>query len=289
MSAVTLPFLHPTTILVAGPTRCGKTEFMVQFLSHRSLQPFPERIVWVYSEWQDAYDRILNLNLDGTKVQFVKGVDTNELYESISPKVRNLVVLDDQMENEDMHRKGGTTLAKFFTQGSHHRNLTIVYIVQNLFHQSRAMRTVSLNTHYMVLFKIPRDKTQVRTLAGQMYPLQTNFLTSSYDDATSRRYGYLVIDLRPDTPEALRVRTNVFDESPGNVGPVIYVPTSALHKGVDADKIANTTRNSAAVTMPRKVKSKVTKRKAVAVKRKSATQKQQRDGFWWRTNGGRLF
>jgi hypothetical protein len=191
---------------------------MVQLLKHRAVQPFPQRIDWIYSEWQDAYDRILNLPMPGTKVRFVKDFD-DSLYESIDPKTRNLVVLDDQMESSNVRQRGGSSLAKFFTQGSHHRNLTVVYIVQNLFHQSPPMRTVSLNSHYLVLFKNPRDKSQVRALASQMYPSYTNFLVGAYEDATSVPYGYIVLDLRPDTPDELRVRTGVFDRKM-----VIYTP-----------------------------------------------------------------
>lgn len=154
-------------------------------------------------------------------MQFVKDYD-DTLYDSLDPKVRNLVVLDDQMENKDMHSGGGSGLAKFFTQGSHHRNLTVIYIVQNLFHQSRVMRTVSLNSHYLVLFKNPRDKLQIRNLAAQMHPNNAKFLVSSYEDATNVPYGYLVVDLRPETPEQLRIRTDVFNTS----GQTVYVPSS---------------------------------------------------------------
>ena len=217
---MSLPFRHPTTILVAGPTGCGKTEFLVQFLQNKALQPFPERIVWIYSEWQGAYDRILALHLGRTRVSFVKDFD-DSLYDSINPKTRNLVVLDDQMESDSTRQRGGSVLSKFFSQGSHHRNLTVVYIVQNLFHQAKAMRTISLNTHYLVLFKNPRDKSQVRTLASQMYPNRMNFLLSAYEDATSVPFGYLLLDLRPDTPDDLRVRTNVFDSR----NQVVYLPS----------------------------------------------------------------
>jgi hypothetical protein len=122
--------------------------------------------------------------------------------------VRNLVVLDDQMENENARRNGGSSLAKFFTQGSHHRNLTVIYIVQNLFRQGGAMRTISLNSHYIVLFKNQRDRLQVETLAKQM---KCSFLVDAYQDATRRPYGYLVLDFKPQTPEELQIRTNVFD------------------------------------------------------------------------------
>ena len=209
--SIALPFRHPTTILIAGPTGSGKTEFLVKLLTQRGLEPFPERIIWIYSEWQYAYDRIQKKLGDAKKrIVFVKDFD-DSLYDSLDRRVRNLVVLDDQMENRDMQRNGGSGLAKFFTQGSHHRNLTIIYIIQNLFHQARAMRTVSLNSHYLVLFKNPRDKLQIRSLALQMYPTNADFLVRAYEDATKVPYGYLVVDLRPDTPDELRVRSNIFD------------------------------------------------------------------------------
>ena len=63
----------------------------------------------------------------------------------------------------------------YVTRGSHHRNLSVIYIVQNLFHQGKGSRSISLNSHYLVLFKNPRDKLQILTLAMQMYLGQTDF------------------------------------------------------------------------------------------------------------------
>lgn len=219
MSAL-IPFKHPSTILIAGPTGSGKTEFLVRLLQTRSIEPFPQRVVWVYGEWQSAYDRILNLKLKHVNLTFVKDFN-EEIYESLNRNVRNLVVLDDQMENENAHSKGGSNLAKFFTQGSHHRNLTVVYIVQNLFHQSKSMRTISLNSQYVVVFKNPRDKQQIECLGRQMFPNNPRFLTAAFEDATSEPYGYLVIDLRPETPESYRIRADMFGDCQS-----VYVPKS---------------------------------------------------------------
>ena len=161
-----IPLRHQTTVLVAGPTGCGKTEFVYKLLTTReAIQPTPQRIIFIYSEWQPAYDRMKQA-LKNT-IEFVKDYEPKPLYESISPATRNMLVLDDQMDSENMK---GNTLCKFFTQGSRHGNLTVLYIVQNLFNQDKSMRTVSLNSHYLVLFKNPRDITQIRTLAQQMYP-----------------------------------------------------------------------------------------------------------------------
>ena len=61
-------------------------------------------------------------------------------------------------------------ISDLFTKGSHPRNLSVIYIVQNIFHQGKEMRNISLNAHYIVLFKSPRDKQQVSMLARQINP-----------------------------------------------------------------------------------------------------------------------
>jgi hypothetical protein len=43
---------------------------------------------------------------------------------------------------------------------------------------------MNLNTHYLVLFKNPRDANQVATLARQMYPSKSKFVLEAFEDAT---------------------------------------------------------------------------------------------------------
>jgi hypothetical protein len=43
-----------------------------------------------------------------------------------------------------------------------------MYIVQNLFHRWKHHRTISLNAHYMVVLKNPRDVSQIMALADQI-------------------------------------------------------------------------------------------------------------------------
>lgn len=211
-----LPFRHPTTILIAGPTSCGKTHFLLDVLAKNVIRPPPQRVVCVYGEWQPAYEKMRKRSLRRkTKLEFVRNPTQEamaEMYETFKPATRNLVIIDDQMTNSKIGNCDGG-LTKLFAQGSHHRNLTVIYIVQNLFNQSREMRNVSLNSHYLILFKNPRDKTQIRTLGQQMYPNNPKFLLASFEDATKKPHGYLVIDLHPKTEESERIRTKIFDET----------------------------------------------------------------------------
>ena len=206
---MSIPFQHPASIIIAGPSRSGKTAFLRRLLEEKTIYPFPSRIVIVYGEWQGEYDRLQESVKD---IEFSKGPMSIELYESFNPKQTNMLVLDDQMT------EAGKTvqLEKYFVQGSHHRNLSVVFIVQNIFEKGKAMRTTNLNANYLVLYKTPRDRGQIAILGRQMYPTKWKSFLAAFERATQNPYTYLVIDLLPDTPEEYRLRSNIFksDEEP---------------------------------------------------------------------------
>ena len=230
MTSIQVPLRHPTTVLSAGPTGCGKTQFLLKLIAEGGIQPPPQRIVCVYGEWQPAYDELRKIAAKlGANIQFVHNPDSDamaQLYESFNTHTRNLLIIDDQMANSQIKSDQGSSITKLFAQGSHHRNLTIIYIVQNIFNQSKEMRNVNLNSHYLVLFKNPRDKTQARTLGQQMYPSNPGFLLTAYEDAVKQRYGYLLVDLHPSSDDRLRVRSGIFDKATTVYQPVTPIKTT---------------------------------------------------------------
>ena len=82
--------------------------------------------------------------------------------------------------------------------------------MQNLFDQQKEHRTISLNSHYLVIFKNPRDGSQIVHLAKQMYPGKTHYLHQAFAVATRQPHGYLLIDLKQATPEGMRLRSHIF-------------------------------------------------------------------------------
>ena len=101
-------------------------------------------------------------------------------------------------------------MANLFMKGSHHKNITVVYIVQNVFDKGKAHRSISLKTQYIVLFKIPRNQGHIRSLAQQVFPRQVKFLMDAFKEATRSNHGYLLLHLHPQTPDQLRVRSRLF-------------------------------------------------------------------------------
>lgn len=206
---MTLPFQHPFSAVVAGPSSCGKTCWVEKLLQHRQelIIPPPKKVFYCYTEWQPLYDRVKG-------VEFRKGLlDVEE----IDTSVPNLIVCDDMME------LCGQEIAAMFTKHSHHRNLSVVYLTQNLFHKGQHTRNINLNSSHLVLFKNPREINQINYLSRQMYPPEeARFLQEAFRDATASPYGYLCIDLKQDTPDIARVKTRIFPED----DTYIYVPKS---------------------------------------------------------------
>ena len=206
--------VHPYTAIVSGPTGSGKTQFVKRLISagETVVDGPPDKIIWLYGEYQSTYD---DMRESTENIRFIEGFP-QDMESLIDPNVRNLVVIDDLMTE----LSGDTRVMNMFTKGSHHRNMSVIFIVQNLFLASKQFRTISLNAHYMVLFKNPRDNSQISHLAKQIFPGRVKFVQESFVDATQRQYGYLLVDLKPTTPEDLRLRTDIFD----GLRQTVYVP-----------------------------------------------------------------
>ena len=191
---------HPFTCLVSGPTGCGKTTLVKEIIQQKLIQPSPKTILWLY-----AADQPLYKGMKG--VEFYQGIP-DDIEERFDPKKTNLLIIDDLMTQCHSDER----MTRLFSVGSSHKNLSIIFIVHNLFHHGKEMRNISLNTHYIILFKNPRDSQQVSTLARQMYSGKSQFLIEAYQDATNKPHGYIFIDLKPKTEDQLRIRTGILPE-----------------------------------------------------------------------------
>jgi hypothetical protein len=219
MSHPPFTFIHPSNIMLAAPSQAGKTHFLVRALELGMFYPRPTRVVWVYGESQGDHERLDALTAQGKlpKVEFLRN-ETNyaDIIEDFDPNETNLLILDDQM-NEG--KSNSRQFDNIFTKGSHHRNISVVLLIQNVF--EKGFRTISLNAHYIVLFKSPRDQRQVQVLGSQMYPANPNFIRDVYIDATEQPHSYLLLDFHQETPDELRVKADVTAKSVR-----VYVPPS---------------------------------------------------------------
>jgi len=203
-SKVMFKFMHPFRLLIAGPSQSGKTFFTKRLISRcqRMIFPRPTQIVWSFGESNPIQIAQIR-KVSPIPIHFVEGLPD---LEEIPSSERTLLIIDDLMHDAGKSQK----ISKMFTQMSHHRNMSIILILQNIFHQGRSMRDVSLNATYIVLFKNPRDNEQIRYFARQIYPNNVKFLIDAFKKATKRPHGYALFDFGQNTPEKRRVLTNIF-------------------------------------------------------------------------------
>jgi hypothetical protein len=194
----------------------------VRALKRGLFHPTPTRIVWVYGEsQQQAVNHELDSARNLPRIEYLRNAtDYEEIMEGFDPAETNLLVLDDQM-NEGKAK--ANAFANLFTKGSHHRNITVVYMMQNVFEKGGSNRTINLNAHYLIMFKNPRDGRQAHVLGSQMYPKNPSFLSQAFEDATSSRaHSYLALEFRQETDRLLRVLTNITADDDEPV--TVYVP-----------------------------------------------------------------
>ncbi|GBM53880.1 hypothetical protein AVEN_64809-1 [Araneus ventricosus] len=140
--------------------------------------------------------------LEEPVIEFVQGLPDS--YENC-----DLIVIDDLMHQLDQK------VSELFTVVSHHQNVSVILLLQNLFPKRKAMRDTSLNSHYIILFKNSRDMSQINCFARQLYPRNSHFMVDAYIKAAASPYEYLVVDLHPTTSEEHRLCDSLFPDHNG--------------------------------------------------------------------------
>lgn len=119
-------FNHMFSMLVVGPTKCGKTYSVEQLLTtpcKRYPSKKPRHITWYYNQWQRRYEQ-LQSSLGNDITTFVQGLPalSDDLHK-INPQVSYILVFDDLMSQATE----SPVLSLLFTQGRH-RNASVILL-----------------------------------------------------------------------------------------------------------------------------------------------------------------
>jgi hypothetical protein len=201
-----IKFKHPFRCLVSGGSGTGKTFTVFKLIKFRNQMIDSERPLKVLFYLPHGHKIKVPQEIQNDKdVEFKNGSpDFESIY---SP---TLVVIDDMMTKLD------DNIVQAFIRYSNHKSISVVLLVQNIFYNSgkSLLRNISLNCTHFIITKSIRDRRQITTLASQMKPGNSRFITESYDDATQEPYTYFLCDLTQTQNEKLRYRTRIFPDDP---------------------------------------------------------------------------
>ena len=138
-------FHSPCCISFSGMSGSGKTTLLFKILKDRNIlftSP-PEKIMYCYGVWQEMFDSMER----ELPIEFVEGLPTKAILDKFADGTNKCIVLDDLMS--DVVKS--IDMQHIFTRGSHHNNLTVIYLNQNMYCQGKFSRTLSLNTQYIFI------------------------------------------------------------------------------------------------------------------------------------------
>ena len=194
-------FNHPARIIIAGYSNSGKSQ-----LCTRLMENYHER-----------FNHILYCGVDSHPLQNNEDINSKL---TVSEEILNpldyshlgsiLFILDDCF----LEAVEDKNVVNAFTKGRH-KSISTIFITQNLFFSGKHSRNISLNCSHYILMR-NRDMNQIETLGRQLYGKgKGNEFVKMYKKALSiNNYGYLIVDLAPNTLEELQLRTNILGETP---------------------------------------------------------------------------
>lgn len=201
-------FKTPCSIMVVGPSSCGKTVFVERLLKERCCLFDPPFNPVVYCYGADRPTTFARMRRE-QGIHFYEGIPETTLLDKWFKKIKGgLLILDDLMKEGS----GDERLLDLLTKDSHHRGITVIYITQDMFPRGKYAKTISRNAHYIVAFKNPRDKLAIRILTQQAFPEDFKQVMEVYREATERPYGYLMFDLHPSSSDRQRLKTNILTQ-----------------------------------------------------------------------------
>jgi len=202
-------FQCPSSTMIVGPSMVGKTVLTLSIVRNADLMYTipPEKILYAYGVYQKKYEA---LETELPNLTLHHGLPSRETIEALKTEDgNNLLILDDLMDEICK----SSEMCSLFTREVHHGRISVIMISQNVYHQSRYSRTISLNTSYLILMKTCRDLQQIHFLSRQMFPSTSKRLVEAYEDATRLPHGYLVVNnLTSSGDEDIRLCTSILPE-----------------------------------------------------------------------------
>lgn len=191
----------PFRLIVGGGSGSGKTTFVKTLIDENHFgSPF-DKIVYCYPDYLDEipteFDQI---------VEYHPGICDLNYFVSL-PK-NSLIICDDLMnecgKSED--------IMKLFSVVARKRNLSIIFLVQNIYDNSKQFRNIRLNATGFILFKFYAATDVTKRLLRDL-GIQSLISKRQLDEIYRHPFAYIFINIHPQRQSSfVTVTANIFDK-----------------------------------------------------------------------------
>lgn len=200
-------FQHPARVIIAGPSNSGKTTLLCNILKRQTafFKHPVTKAYWYYGVKQPALETLHDLGVvtreglpNDIEEDFPTACPANETY---------IIVLDDLMEEA---LKDPTILA-IFTKWSHHKNITVFLMTQNIYHRGSNSVTIARNVSVAIFIVELRNYKVIRYFLSTSYEKhQVDAIMKWLRQAVENKpYSNFLIDFSPTTNDKYRLRLNI--------------------------------------------------------------------------------
>ena len=191
---------------LAGKSNSGKSTLLFEILKTKNIfNEIFHCITYHFSEEQELFEKMKKTI---PNITFIKGLPKDIKKHGNS---HCLLIIDDllaEAANSDL-------ILDLFLKKSHHLKKSLFLLTQNLYYQGKYFRNLSLNCDYFIIFKNPRDQSQIATFSRQMFPNNSTLLSDIYTAVTyDTPYGYVYLDMTKKKKDCLRIWTNITTKRP---------------------------------------------------------------------------
>ena len=152
----------------------------------------------------------------------IKFIDCNNGIPTVGDLRKNfgyqtLLILDDLMINAANATNSGSAaenmknLNNFVCRDSHHHDMSVIFVCQDIGYKDGVLKTLRKNTHYHVVFVNHNDYSTFSIITHNKKISDATF-KRVYDDVKEDKHGYVVFDGKNDSYANCRIRTGVFPQ-----------------------------------------------------------------------------
>ena len=191
----------PFRLIVAGGSGSGKTCFVKKLVEKNHFQTEFCSITYIYPDYLQEppceFDTEQN-------IECFQGLPDKSTLAAFKPN--SLIILDDMM----MEATNNDDIARLFMVIARKLQISIILIVQNIYHQAKQFRNLRLNATGIALFKfyggVDTNFRIIRDLGLNEY-IKKPLMNEIY----SKKYSYIYLDLHPNRQnDFCAVRGNIF-------------------------------------------------------------------------------